>query len=85
MGPAKLVLAVPVAPPETIAAMGGEADQIVCLEAPEYFVALGEFYDDFSQTGDGEVIKLLEAASRRSASAPGHVPDSHRPGRRRAV
>jgi putative phosphoribosyl transferase len=71
MEPAKLVLAVPVAPPETIAALRGEADEIVCLEAPEYFMALGEFYDDFRQTGDDEVIELLEAASRWSASAPG--------------
>jgi len=85
MGPGKLVLAVPVAPPETIAALSGEADEIVCLEAPEYFMAIGEFYDDFRQTGDDEVIELLEAASRRSANTPGHLPDSHRPGRRRAV
>jgi putative phosphoribosyl transferase len=84
MGPGKVVLAVPVAPPETIVALSGEADEIVCLEAPEYFMAIGEFYDDFSQTGDDEVIELLEAASRRSAT-PGHISDSHRPGRRRAV
>jgi len=84
MGPGKLVLAVPVAPPETIAAMGGEADEIVCLEAPEYFMAIGEFYDDFRQTRDDEVIELLEAASRRSAGAPGPIADSHRHGRRHA-
>jgi putative phosphoribosyl transferase len=71
IGPGKVVLAVPVAPPETIAALRGEADEIVCLEAPEHFMAIGEFYDDFSQTGDDEVIALLEAASRWSTSAPG--------------
>lgn len=84
MGPGKLVLAVPVAPPETIAALSGEADEIVCLEAPEYFMAIGEFYDDFRQTRDEEVIELLEAASRWSAGAPGRISGSHRLGHRRA-
>ncbi len=84
MGPGKLVLAVPVAPPETIAALSGEADEIVCLEAPEYFMAIGEFYDDFRQTRDEEVIELLEAASRWPAGAPGRTSGSHRLGHRRA-
>ncbi len=65
MGPKKLVLAVPVAPPEAIESMRSEADKIVCLETPELFFAIGEFYEDFSQTSDEEVIKLLEAAHRR--------------------
>jgi putative phosphoribosyl transferase len=60
--PGKVVLAVPVAPAETIAALGPEADEIVCLEAPDHFVAIGDFYDDFSQTSDEEVIALLEKA-----------------------
>ena len=74
MGPGKVVLAVPVAPPETIAALRGEADEVVCLETPEYFMAIGEFYDDFRQTGDGEVIDLLAAAARGSAGAPSSAP-----------
>jgi putative phosphoribosyl transferase len=70
MGPQKVVLAVPVAPSDTIESLRGEADQIVCLESPEFFLAIGEFYEDFSQTSDEEVIALLEAAHRRQAQPP---------------
>jgi putative phosphoribosyl transferase len=69
LGPKKLVLAVPVAPPETIELLRPEADEIVCLETPEFFLAIGEFYEDFSQTSDEEVIELLEAAYRRDAQS----------------
>jgi putative phosphoribosyl transferase len=78
MAPKKVVLAVPIAPAETVAALRSEADEIVCLQTPEHFVAIGEFYDDFSQTGDGEVIELLEKAHRqhtpasRTGQAPSH-------------
>jgi len=61
--PAKLVLAVPVAPPDTIEALQDEADEIVCLETPMYFHAIGSFYDDFRQLDDTDVIDSL----RRSA------------------
>jgi putative phosphoribosyl transferase len=72
MGPKKVVLAVPVAPPDTIEALRAEADEIVCLDMPEYFMAIGEFYEDFRQTSDAEVIELLETAARRLAGgAPG--------------
>jgi len=57
--PARLVLAVHVGPADTIAAMREEADDVVCLQAPEVFDALGFFYADFSQTSDGEVIAAL--------------------------
>jgi putative phosphoribosyl transferase len=50
--PRRLVLAVPVAPPETIAALESEADAIVCLNAPEFFHAVGQFYTNFTQTTD---------------------------------
>jgi putative phosphoribosyl transferase len=60
--PQRLVLAVPVAPPETIAALQSEADAIVCLSTPEFFHAVGQFYANFTQTTDEEVIELLEAA-----------------------
>ena len=63
-GPKKLVLAVPVAPTETLDAMRGEADEIVCLEAYEAFGAIGYFYADFRQVSDEEVINILNAAAR---------------------
>jgi putative phosphoribosyl transferase len=61
-GPARLIMAVPVAPEDTLADMAHEADDIVCLEIPQLFGAIGAFYDDFSQTTDREVIALLAAA-----------------------
>jgi len=57
--PAKLVLAVPVAPTETLKKLRGEADDIVCLEDYEDFGAIGLFYSDFHQVSDTEVISLL--------------------------
>lgn len=57
--PKKLVLAVPVAPTDTLAAMRREADEIVCLEDHALFGAIGFFYADFSQTSDQEVIDIL--------------------------
>ena len=67
-GPARLVLAVPVAPPETIAALAAEVDEIVCLSTPEYFGAIGQFYADFRQIDDAEVVALL-----RERAAPPRV------------
>ncbi|MFO1097926.1 MAG: phosphoribosyltransferase family protein [Xanthobacteraceae bacterium] len=58
-GPKKLVLAVPVAPTETLAAMRDEADEVVCLEDYADFGAIGFFYSDFRQTSDTEVIAAL--------------------------
>ncbi|MGO9059894.1 MAG: phosphoribosyltransferase [Candidatus Binataceae bacterium] len=69
MAPKKLVLAVPVAPSDTIESLRSEADELVCLDTPVYFMAIGEFYEDFSQTSDHEVIELLETAAHRPASA----------------
>jgi putative phosphoribosyl transferase len=57
--PRKLVLAVPVAPTDTLAAMRREADEVVCLEDYELFGAIGRFYTDFSQVTDAEVIATL--------------------------
>ena len=59
-GPKKLVLAVPVAPTDALAALRGDADEVVCLEDYEFFGAIGACYADFSQIGDEEVIKLLQ-------------------------
>ena len=58
--PAEIILAVPVGPPETIAHLRAEADEVVCLSTPRLFWAVGAFYLDFSQTSDEEVKNLLE-------------------------
>jgi putative phosphoribosyl transferase len=61
--PRSLVLAVPVAPPETLAELGPLCDEIVCLESPPDFHAVGQFYRDFGQVPDDEVIELLRSAA----------------------
>jgi putative phosphoribosyl transferase len=70
-----------VAPPDTIAALQAEADVIVCLNAPEFFHAVGQFYANFTQTTDEEVIELLEAARLRSQTsrAPSGAGRPHEP------
>jgi putative phosphoribosyl transferase len=65
MKPARIVIAVPVAPPSTCSQLQFEADELVCLEMPEPFYGVGQFYDDFSQVSDEEVKELLDAAFRR--------------------
>jgi len=62
--PAKLICAVPVAPPDTLRKVEALADETVCLEAPEYFMAVGQFYEDFPQVDDEEVIALLRAEAK---------------------
>jgi putative phosphoribosyl transferase len=57
--PKELVLAVPVAPPETIRQLLKEVDTLICLETPEDFGAIGYFYRDFRQVSDREVIEIL--------------------------
>jgi putative phosphoribosyl transferase len=70
--PARLVLAVPVAPHDTVLALRAEVDDLVCLAEPEPFHAIGLHYDDFHQVGDDEVIAALdEAASPRTANPEG--------------
>jgi putative phosphoribosyl transferase len=63
--PRKLVLAVPVAPQDSLDDLSGDADEIVCLVTPESFFAVGMYYRDFEQTSDEEVLELLRR-SRRS-------------------
>jgi predicted phosphoribosyltransferase len=60
--PQKLIAAVAVAPPETIARMRKEADEVVCLYIPEVFMAVGQFFDDFSQVTDEQAIAILRQA-----------------------
>jgi len=60
--PARLVLAVPVAPPDTVAALRAEVDDLVCLAQPSFFGAIGYFYRDFHQLSDDEVVTALRQA-----------------------
>jgi putative phosphoribosyl transferase len=63
--PKRLVLAVPVAPPETVESLRPECDELVCLATPAPFVAIGAFYADFRQVADDEVIAVLRRAQDR--------------------
>jgi putative phosphoribosyl transferase len=58
--PAQLVCAVPVAPPDTLEKIASMADKVVCLEVPASFQAVGQFYQDFPQVDDSEVIEILK-------------------------
>lgn len=66
--PRKLVLAIPVAPTESLAAMRAEADEVVCLEDHELFGAIGYYYGDFHQISDHEVITTLARFHRPKSS-----------------
>lgn len=65
MKPARIVVAAPVAPPATCNQLLSEADEFVCLEMPQPFYGVGQFYGDFSQVSDEEVKELLDTAARR--------------------
>ncbi|MEW2178770.1 phosphoribosyltransferase [Streptomyces sp. NPDC005406] len=67
-GAARVVLAVPVAPPDAAERLGGQVDELVCLSTPHGFSAVGEWYRDFGQTPDEEVVSLLARAAARSSS-----------------
>lgn len=73
LGARRIVVAVPVAAPESLP--GIPADDIVCLAAPASFVAVGYHYRDFSPTSDDDVIAILDAASRIATTATGAAPD----------
>lgn len=70
--PKKLVLAVPVAPTDTLAAMRDEADEVICLEDHEIFGAIGYFYDDFRQMTDEEVSDILARFPMRGSAKAEH-------------
>lgn len=61
--PTTLVLAVPVAPADTLEDLAGEVDRVVCLETPGWFRAVGMHYAHFDQTSDAEVVRLMQAAA----------------------
>jgi putative phosphoribosyl transferase len=66
--PARLVLALPVAPPSALLRLRDTVDDIVCLRQPEDFGAVGAHYENFNQVEDDEVVALLSAASSRASN-----------------
>jgi putative phosphoribosyl transferase len=68
-GAAEVLLAVPVAPPDWTVRLDDAADDFVCVETPVSFMGVGQFYADFRQTSDDEVVECLAAARRRVAAA----------------
>jgi predicted phosphoribosyltransferase len=62
--PARLICAVPVAAPDSLAKVAALADDVVCLHAPADFAAVGQFYSRFEQVDDDEVAAILATAGR---------------------
>jgi putative phosphoribosyl transferase len=73
-GAARVILAVPVAPPETVATLRRDADDVVAVETPEPFFAIGGWYSDFSPTSDDEVVELLVRATVSGADKEVVIP-----------
>lgn len=93
-GAGKLVLAVPVAPPTTVDALRLVADEVIAVETPSWFFAIGDYYEDFSETSDDEIASLLADERSRIAgrrvrpqevthdpAAAGQAPHRRRSGR----
>src|SRR6266581_6170981 len=66
-GAAKVVVAVPVGPPDTCLELEEQADETICLSMPEFFQAVGQYYEDFSQTSDEDVRELLARGAQQRA------------------
>jgi putative phosphoribosyl transferase len=82
LGAARVVLAVPVAPEEWTERLADAADELVCVATPVPFFAIGEFYDDFTQTTDDEVIDCLQRAAPPRTVTTGDGPGEDRPASR---
>jgi len=67
-GAERVVLAVPVAAPDSVHALAGVADEIICVEQPAWLSSVGQWYDDFTQVDDQTVVDLLERAHRRATT-----------------
>ena len=68
-GARKLVLAVPVAPPTVLATLPVDPEDLVCLLMPAGFQAVGQYYADFEQVDDDEVVRLLDEVDRAQQPA----------------
>lgn len=75
--PSRIVIAVPVAPHETLEAMRSEVDEVICSLVPEWLVSIGYWYMSFPQTSDEEVINLLQRAWQRESSTGSAAPERH--------
>jgi len=71
LDPRTITVALPVAPPDTVDDLERIADRVVCVHQPDPFGAVGASYDDFTQTSDGEVRRLLEQARDRMSRGGG--------------
>ena len=70
MQPRSLILAVPVAPPQTVRKLAPQVDELVCLSTPALFRSVGQWYDEFDQTSDEQVQELLTSARHSRAASP---------------
>jgi predicted phosphoribosyltransferase len=70
--PARLVAATAVAPADTVQRLQREADEVVCLEAPEHLFAIGNHFEDFGQVSDDEVVAALRAGAAQVGTGPSH-------------
>ena len=77
-GAARVVLAVPVAPASTVEELSREAE-VVCVETPDQFWAIGQWYRDFSQTSDDEVARLLDESAQPAPLPVAADPPGERP------
>lgn len=66
--PKEVVVAIPVAPPEAATRLQEQVDELLCLETPSDFMAVGQFYEDFSEVSDEEVVHLLHEVSQRKTA-----------------
>lgn len=71
--PASIIVAVPIAPPDTCETLGERADEMLCLVTPDPMYAVGYWYEDFTQTTDAEVRELLDAAARQLPATESRV------------
>jgi predicted phosphoribosyltransferase len=75
-GPRRLICAAPVASPEAVDKVRAYADEVVCLQTPEFFDAVGRFYQSFPQVSDEEVIALLRSDGDQRAQRWGVPPNA---------
>lgn len=64
-GPKKLIAALPVGPEDTIRKLAQDADEMICLRTPEFFAAVGQFYAQFGQVEDEELLEVLKKENKR--------------------
>jgi predicted phosphoribosyltransferase len=67
LGPRQIIIAVPVAPPQTARQLRAIADEVICAAEPDPFLSVGRFYEEFEQTSDEEVRQLLALANNRES------------------